>query len=343
MSRIIIRRWALAILVASIFTIRLVRHGGEFYATHIYPCVSYVLSLMASICPWSLDEIIVVGWVAAIIIYPFVAHRKGQKWKHICGMEIEFCGWIFVWFYMGWACNYYRDSIYERAKTEPAKVDSIQLVRFLYDYTDALNHSYVKVGKINKQKTEEEIKELFKDVPDNFGLTHPHSFQKPKKLIFNRLYSSVGVSGYMGPFAAESHINEQTLENEYPFIYAHELSHLLGVSNEGEANYWAYRICTKAKSREIRYAGYYRILPNVARTARTFLSDDEFTEWTKTIDSRILEDLKTHDEFWKNQISPWISDIQDFLFNLLLKSNRISSGTKNYDTVVEMIISLERN
>lgn len=343
MSRIIIRRWALAILVTSIFTIRLVRHGGEFYATHIYPCVSYVLSLMASICPWSLDEIIVVGWVAAIIIYPFVAHRKGQKWKHICGMEIEFCGWIFVWFYMGWACNYYRDSIYERAKTEPAKVDSIQLVRFLYDYTDALNHSYVKAGKIDKQKTEEEIKELFKDVPDNFGLTHPHSFQKPKKLIFNRLYSSVGVSGYMGPFAAESHINEQTLENEYPFIYAHELSHLLGVSNEGEANYWAYRICTKAKSREIRYAGYYRILPNVARTARTFLPDDEFDEWTKTIDSRILEDLKTHDKFWKSQISPWISDIQDFLFNLLLKSNRISSGTKNYDTVVEMIISLERN
>ena len=341
LSRQKIRRIALILLVIATLAIRYVSHGGEFYALHVYPAVSYVLSLISSICPWSLDEAIVIGWALAIIIYPFVAHRKGQKARQICGMEIEFCGWIFVWFYMGWGCNYYRDNIFTRAQVQPVEVDSVQLVDFLHKYTDNLNHSYVKTDETDKDKIEEEIKELYKDVPSHLGLALPHSFQKPKKLIFNLLYSSVGVSGYMGPFACESHINEQILPYEYPFVYAHELSHLLGVSNEGEANYWAYRICTKAKNKRIRYAGYYCILPNVARTARTFLSDEEYSEWIKSIDARILEDRKEHERFWAEHLSPWISDIQDYLFNLLLKSNRIYSGTKNYDTVIEMIISLD--
>jgi len=195
----------LLILLTLVFVIRYIPNAGEWYATTLYPTISWTLSLVASIVPFSLEEIIVVGGVLFLIIFPF------WKTKGINERLVRFAesaAWIYVWFYLGWACNYYRDDFYTRMDITPSKFEKAAFVAFLNNYTDSLNHySSLVTNTDSLPDYEEEIKSIYRTLPSSAGLCTPRSFQHPKTVLINRLYSSVGVLGYMGPFMAESQLN----------------------------------------------------------------------------------------------------------------------------------------
>lgn len=333
------RHIILILLCALILLVRFIPHGGETYARYVYPYLSMVLSWISSFVFFSLDEWIVVVGVFCMIMYPLYARSKHKKALAILGVEVEAMIWVTVWFYLGWGLNYHRDSFYERLQVSPKSVDKSDFISFLNTYTDSLNATYVVVDSLDKNHIYTEIKRLYSMLPEEYGLTKPQDFQKPKALAFNSLYSSVLVKGYMGPFANESHLNEQLFNDEYAFIYAHELAHLLSVSNEAESNYWAYTVCTKSEDRVIRYSGYYGIFPNVVRNAQSILSENEYDEWIKSVDPRVLESRTLENRYWLSHYSPLLNDIQGWMFNALLKGNGISDGIKNYDQVLSMIMS----
>ena len=144
----------------------------------------------------------------------------------------------------------------------------------------------------------------------------------------------------MGPFFAEAQLNADLPDVQYPFTYAHEFSHVLGVSNEAEANYWAYRACTESPSTALQYCGYFGILPYVLSNASHLLSKDDFQTWLQTIRPEVKEQFNQKNEYWRNLYSPLIGSIQDFSYNLFLKGNQIPSGKKNYAEVIGLLLSL---
>jgi hypothetical protein len=174
-----------------------------------------------------------------------------------------------------------------------------------------------------------------------YGLALPRDYQHPKQVWFNPLYSGVGVLGYMGPFFAESQLNEELLPVQWPFTYAHELSHLLGVSNEAEANYWAYRVCRSSMRPAVRYSAYFGLLPYVLVNASSVLTEEEFREWIKTIRPEVVKDYEYKRMYWNERYSTLLGEVQNQIYNLFLKGNNIPSGRKNYAEVIGMLLSLE--
>lgn len=338
------RRIILLDFLLAVLAFMLIPHLGEWYARNIYPFPAYVFSLVASIVPFSLTEWIVVLAAVLFLALPFYNIHKGKRsLRHIAALQIELLLWMYVWFYIGWGINYSRDSFYSRADVVPANMDKSEFRSFLRTYTSQLNSTYVCFDDIDSDYVISQVKQIYCVVPDNYGLLKPADYQKPKRVSFNWLYSSVGVLGFMGPFACEGHLNSKLFPVQYPFVYAHELAHLLSVTSEAEANFWAYRVCIKSSDRRIRYSGYFGILPNVMRNARSLLSESEYNSWLKTVDSRILRQRVELQDFWSSQHSPLIAEVQDALFNALLKGNGISDGTKNYDQVLRMLISAEHS
>lgn len=335
------RRIVLACLLALILIIRVLPFGGEFYATCLYPYLSYGLSFISSFCPWSLEEILVCCYTALLILYPLIALFCRRK--HILLGELEILLWIVVWFYMGWGCNYFRDSFYERLMIYPTDYKKDTFHSFLDDFTDNLNKSYMENTQIDKQQVMENIKSIFQGIPVGYGLTKPEPFQKPKDLLFNELYSQVGVLGYMGPFMSESQLNLELSDLEYPFTYAHELSHLLGVNSEAEANFWAFSVCSKSDIPPVRYSAYHGLLAYVAQNAKVALTEDEYENWMKTINPSILEDSKKTSSFWESRKNPQLNEIQNFIYNIFLKSNNIKDGMQNYSQVIGMIIAVRES
>lgn len=322
--------------------VRYIPHWGEVYASKVYPTLSAVLSWVASAVPFSLDEWFVVLTVLVMIVYPIRARRK-TGWKAITLAELELMGWIYVWFYLGWGMNYYRDPLLLRAGAAPSEVEKDVFCRFLSEYTDSLNATYTPTDSISKETIHSDVKSLYADVPERYGLARPRTYQEPKAVSFNWIYSAVGVLGYMGPFAAESQLNRELPAVQYTFTYAHELAHLLSVSSEAEANYWAYTVCRKSADRATRYSAYFGILPNVMHNASSILSPQEYAQWTATIDSHIITQRQQISAYWQSQFNPQLLSLQKTMFEALLKGNRIPTGRQNYDQVLNLIISLEYN
>ena len=339
-----IRRILLLFLLLFVVIARLFSGVAEFYARDIYPLLSGLLIRAASIVPFSLTEITVVVFVLCILAYPVCTLlKKGRHaWKHVLVCEVEMLLWFYVWFYWGWGINYFRYDFYRRSETHFASFDKDEFVGFLSEYTDSLNAAYRDCFTVSISEAAIEVKNTYSKLPMKWGLLKPIAAINPKKLMVNPLYSKVGVMGYIGPFYAEMHLNHQLLPEQYPFTYAHELSHVLGVSSEAEANFWAYTICTHSANDNIRYSGYMGILSYVIGNARQVLDREEYTSWLNSIDERILREYSSYVKYWRALYSPMIGEIQNVLYDWFLKGNQIHSGIKNYSQVVRMIISCRK-
>ena len=147
----------------------------------------------------------------------------------------------------------------------------------------------------------------------------------------------------MGPFFDESHVNHELLPVQLPFTYAHELAHLLGVSSEAEANFWAYQVCIHADDCNIRYSGYFGLLPYVAVNVRNLLGDSEYSKWLSMLRPEVIQQLYDKQAYWDVRYDKLLGKFQNVVYNWYLKSNQIPSGQKNYAEVIGMILSLPEN
>lgn len=237
--------WICLIAVVTLF--RYVTVLADFYALHIYPYISYVLSLEASVISYSLEEIVVLFIVFVFIVNIIRSATKRITWKECFRKEFKLMALTYVWFYIGWGINYSRSSLTERVEVEKEEFDKDAFMSFLSEYTDSLNSLYVEQVTYQPVQTEAAIKDYFQSVPKKYGLCKPRDWHHSKRTLLNGLYSGSGVYGFMGPFFNESQLNSDLLPVQYPFTMAHEYSHLLGVSNEAEANWWAFQACSSQK------------------------------------------------------------------------------------------------
>ena len=335
-----VRYMILLILAAFIIAARINVSVGEWYATHLFPHISTVLSLLVSWISFSMTEVLVVSAVA-LMIYVLIRNirRREKVWK-IFIKEAEIVAWIIVWFYCGWGINYFRESIYMRGEIERQPFDEVVFKQFMADYADSLNHSYTP-ETVDMSVYEDDIKARYSSVPEQYGLSEARSWQHPKKLLFNPLYTAVGVGGYIGPFFGETHLNADLFPQQHPSSYAHELSHLLGVSNEDEANFWAYQICRNSSIPAVKYSAYYSLLPYVLSNASRVLDEEEYKEYVLSIRPEIRQQLVEQQEFWRSKYSKTLGKIQSVIYDSMLKANKIPSGAKNYSQVIEIIIATE--
>ena len=335
-----------ALLLASIAFITLCRYQpgiAEWYARTVYPPLSAALSAFSSLFPFPLMELLVVSLILWLILYPVWKRKKGIPWRKILLREMEMLAWVYVWFYLGWGLNYFRYNIYTRLQTPPVPYEEQHFKKFLKDYTERLNSTYQSDTEIDSERLKEYVQTFYANLPSAYGLSQPKEWQEPKNFIFTSLYNKVGVLGSMDPFFAEAQLNDDLPEIQYPFTYAHEFSHLLGVSNEAEANYWAYRACTESSSTALQYCGYFGLFPYVLSNASYLLPKEDFQAWIETIRPEVKEQYNQKNAYWQEKYSPLIGSIQDFTYNLFLKGNKIASGKKNYAEVIGLLLSLPVN
>ena len=324
-----------ALLLGVVLLCRALPGLADGYALHFYPLWSGAASWLSARLPVSLEEWIVLGAVVLAVVYLV---RLKKRWAALISLLL----WITVWFYAGWGVNYFRSSIYRRADTQPERFEEQRFRAFLDGFTQELNDSWQPFGELDKAAFEQDVKQFYDTLSPQWGLAKPKRWQKPKRLLLNRLYSAVGVSGFVGPFVSEIQINEEIPPRQYPVVYAHELSHLLGVSSEAEANYWAWRACMASPDPQIRYAARQSLLPYVMRNARSVLPEADYKAWVQTVRPEVREVLLQEQDYWEERFSPWLGRIQGWAYNLFLKGNRISSGMANYNEVVQMILTLEK-
>lgn len=315
---------------------------GAGYSQFVYPNISYILSFFSNCFPFAVGDLFIFISIVGVIVYPIYGRIRKNSWKNILLRDAEYLTWIYVWFYLAWGLNYSQPNFYQRTHIPYTAYTSENFQKFVNNYVDSLNSSFVPIKGIHEDQVRDESVKLYDLLSDSLGVHRPpHPNPRVKTMLFTPLISKVGVSGSMGPFFCEFTLNGDLLPINYPSTYAHELAHLLGISSEAEANFYAYQVCTRSQVDGIRFSGYFSILNHVLRNAQRLLSEEEYTAMKSRIRPEVIELAKMNQEYWMAKYSPLIGDAQDWIYGLYLKGNKIESGRQNYSEVIGLLISYQ--
>ena len=337
-------RWRWGVLLLGLVFVWSVMNDvqlGEWYAQTLYPPLAKILSWLSSLLPFSIGDCFIYGSIIGLIIYLLIAFiRRKERWKAV-RRTVEYLAWVYVWFYMAWGLNYFRTDFYHRTDTKRVKYAEERFNSFLEAYTDSLNASWrTPTDTIDINAIKQATLAGYQKLSPQFGLVKPTHPLTPKPMLCPRLMAAVGVTGYMGPFFNEFHVNKLLRPTQYPATYAHEMAHMLSVSNEAEANLYSFLVCLSSSDPSIRFSGYFALFPHVMRNARRLLDKSAYRDWLKTVRPEV-KDLYTEEAaYWHSLYSRQIGNAQDFIYNLFLRSNKISSGTANYSEVIGLLIAL---
>ena len=338
-----IRYIILIVLLSVVWATQLIPSLGEVYAQSVYPVISHILFSFSKLIPFAVGDLFIFLSIIGLLFNPIRArYIQKKKWKQILLNEMEYLLWIYVWFYLAWGLNYSQKNFYERTRIPYTAYTPDNFRSFTDSYIENLNSSYTDITSVEKELVCRESVRVYNQIGDSLGVHRPfHQTPRAKTMLFTPLISMVGVTGSMGPFFCEFTLNGDLLPSQYPATYAHEFAHLLGITSEAEANFYAYQVCTRSQVQAIRFSGYLSVLPHVLNNARRLMAEEEYAQLFRRIRPEIIGLAKKNSEYWMKKYNPVIGRIQDRIYDLYLKGNKIESGRKNYSEVVGLLISYE--
>ena len=379
-SRLKWRHWLLLVLLSLITLTKLIPLWGFIYTTRIYPIIGSLLSPISGLFPFALGDLFIALSIVWVIFYPiyeikwrkqlakrffFLAAKRGcyPKKKVVFGRVAEYLLWVYAWFYIAWGLNYSQPNIYCRTGMKPVEVSEAKFREFAYRYADSIN-SLSEERRVKSEETafdgqresqfngmvddglknrvRDTVLKGYNEIGAKEGINapfnqHPHA----KTMLFTPLSSMSGVTGSMGPFFCEFTLNGDIRPHDYPAIYAHEFAHLLGIANEGEANFYSYIVCTASSDKAVKFSGYYHIFFHVLRNVFDILGEKEGEKFLKYIRPEIIQLAKSDRNYWLSKRCKVLDAAQDFIFDLYLRGNHVAEGRKSYSGVVGLILAWE--
>ena len=379
-SRLKWHHWLLLVLLSLITLTKLIPLWGFIYTTRIYPIIGSLLSPISGLFPFALGDLFIALSIVWVIFYPiyeikwrkqlakrffFLAAKRGcyPKKKVVFGRVAEYLLWVYAWFYIAWGLNYSQPNIYCRTGMKPVEVSEAKFREFAYRYADSINYlseeRRVKSeetafddqresqfnGMVDdglKNRVRDTVLKGYNEIGAKEGINapfnqHPHA----KTMLFTPLSWMSCVTGSMGPFFCEFTLNGDIRPHDYPAIYAHEFAHLLGIANEGEANFYSYIVCTASSDKAVKFSGYYHIFFHVLRNVFDILGEKEGEKFLKYIRPEIIQLAKSDRNYWLSKRCKVLDAAQDFIFDLYLRGNHVAEGRKSYSGVVGLILAWE--
>lgn len=339
-KRLLLLFLAALLLFAIIFLFSRSSRLSEAYMQHLYPLFASLLSFLSGIFPFSLYDLFITAtflWLIGMIVR-LLLRKTG--WKRFLFITGRFALIVVAWFYLGWGVAYFRDDFYARSEVSKAPFDRENLMRLTETIIEQVNQSYVNCSTMDKENIHREIEKSYATLQEPLHLTYPNGKRRAKPMLFEPIYSGMGVSGYFGPFFNEIHVNHFGLPFTYPFTLAHEMSHQFGIAAESEANLYGFAACINSNHPMVRYSGYVSVLGYLLRDARRLLPD-AYDSLVQSIRPEIISDLQRNSEHWMAARNSILSDAQDKIYDTYLKTNQVSSGRDNYSEVVGLLLSFD--
>lgn len=341
MQRIKPGKW-LILPVAAIFVFGLTQLAYQFpaitemiYSRGIYPVIASVFSYFSMFFPFSLDDafyaLLVVSLLVLVVLIVFRKIRFLTAGKIILNVLAA----VFILFYVLWGFNYFRSDIYSRLGLKHRKADTKEFVTQLRKLVENTNKSWCSFDDWDPEKVDARIEASYKNLAPALGLKYPMGKRKAKPITVSKFFAQAGISGYYGPFFTEIHVNERILPIEYPFVLAHEKAHQFGITNEAEANFYAWLVCTKSKSKQLQYSANLHVLQYFLYQGYKL---DDYDAIIAKLDKRVKKDLQKIREHWMSMRNEKIDEAASKVNDFYLKTNKIKEGVKEYSGVVKFVM-----
>jgi hypothetical protein len=254
-------------------------------------------------------------------------------------------GILVFFFYVLWGFNYDRISVEKQLGLDVAPVDLTTLMAEAERTERALTDSRASIPLATDAalsramlpaNLEADVRRALVKVLSDAG--YPVAGRgRAKPLWPGGWLMRISSTGFYFPYCGEGYIAANLTPAEKPFVIAHELVHVYGITDEGAANFLGYLACESSDDHFIRYAGqlaYWEyVFPELVRASR-----DDAKKLAERLPSGVRADLRAAFEN-RNRYRGRLQEAAEAVYGQYLKSQGIEEGIKSYDRFVALVVA----
>lgn len=310
----------------------------ELYSRKFFPGIRNVVDLTLGHLPFP-SVYIFLALVLAVVVVFTRRFLKKTTWKsklvYTAQATSNGLGALVFFFLILWGFNYQRTPIFQQLSLRPKSLNIEQLEaeiritqRLAQQYRGRVSLDTLPIVDIIDYPDLERL--VRSNMSENLEILGLNFTGRPRTKQFAPpgFMRKMGILGIYFPFTGESYIDPTLHPLEQPFTVAHEMAHSYGVTDEGEANFIAWVICTNSDDPLLRYSGHLRLLQYQMRDYYR-MAPEEYKKWVGTLTPGIIQDLQSIREVAES-IQPFSLELSRKSNDIFLKSQGVKAGVNSY-------------
>lgn len=309
-----------------------------FYSRTIFPGIRNILDNTLSLFSFPtvyLFLALVLFLVGRMIFMLVKIPLWKEKFGYFTRSVMNGAGALVFFFLVLWGFNYQRIPVFEQIGLTGKALDEERLMAELELTKNLLRQIRSNISddtlalpdQIDYQSMENLVRDNMRENLFILGLNHSGK-PRTKEFYPAGFMRKMGILGIYFPFTGESYIDPTLHHLEKPFTVAHEMAHAYGVTDEGEANFIAWVICSNSDDALIQYSGQLRLfryqLNDLFR-----MSKESYTNFAQSIPRGIKSDLAAIREA-AEQVKPFSPELSRKSNDLFLKTQGVKAGVLSY-------------
>ena len=306
---------------------------AEWYSVNIYSLITRIVGSISGAVPFSVAEAAVLI-LPVIILADIVCCRKRLRkaFAHI----LLIASILFFLYAANCGVNYHRNSFVDQAALSEAQFTKEQLTDFCEYIADRIEECESATDYPQSKELSETARLSMTKLSEEYPSLRGY-YPAPKQLaLLSRAFSNMGVSGIYSPFTVEANMNGEMPDMEKPFTACHELSHLRGYMNEGEANYIGWLACIGSDDPSFNRSGWL-IGWIYAGSALRRVDPESYERLLEKLPSSAVSEIEENDYFWASHETK-AAEVQDRVNDAYLKANDQKDGIQSYGMLTTLML-----
>ena len=314
----------------------------RFYSRAWFPPVQRALTSISNRCPLALLDVLLVAALALglLALWSVARAPRGRRLTSLARRAAQaavVAALAYLAFVAAWGGNYRRQPLTALLDFDDARVTR-EAVTALNDAAIAeVSRLRPRLppgpsGWADSAQAAADVGHALEAGSRLLGLPGPVRAGRPKWTILDVYFTRAGVSGMTNPFFLETLVASNLLPFELPVVIAHEWGHLAGLARESDASFFGLLVCLHG-SDAAQYSAwldvYARTLgarePAERRAALARLPD------AVRADLRAMAERSARDQVQAVSVMAWRT------YDTYLRSQRVTSGVRNYGEVVRLV------
>lgn len=314
----------------------------QFYSRGLFIYIRKALDFINSISFFPVVYLLLFIIILKIIQNLVRLFRSKLSWQKALLSIAAFLSGTIFFFLLLWGFNYARIPLEQQLdlKVEPLSAEELKrsLQVELYKTASARNEFRADSTAVSKSDLPEELKlSMRADLEvllKEFG--YPTDFNvKAQKLYPKGILLRFSTLGVYFPWTGECNVDAGLHPLEQPFVFAHELAHGYGITDEGTCNFLAYLTCIRSDNALVRYAGHFEYFTTLAYNYRRY-QPSAIRELFPSLPKNIRADWEAVIE--NHRLYPNIMPrLRNATYNTYLRVQGIEEGIQNYNRVLMLI------
>ncbi len=310
----------------------------QFYSRTLFPAIRNGIDLSFGYLPFPTVYLflgLIIGLFGISLRRFFGVEGGKNRAKYLLQASANGMGGLVFFFLLLWGYNYQRIPIFQQLDLQPKPLNLEQLTAEM-ELTQRL--ASMDRGRISQDTTaltelmeysdlEDLVRATMQENLEVLGLNftgRPRTKEFPPEGFMRRM----GILGIYFPYTGESYLDPSLHALEKPFTIAHEMAHSYGVTDEGEANFIAWVVCTHSEEPILRYTAHLLLLRYQLRDYHG-MDPEGAMQWIKNLPSGIIQDLISIRES-NEAYSPISLELSRKSNDIFLKSQGVKAGIKSY-------------